>query len=513
MRDRDSAVAQPGSGRDRRAKYSALWARSFWPFLLLKPFVVVLALLCGAAATTASARVIYVTPEGLPGYAPGQAGPVPAQPFVDATFAELSAGDVAQLLSTSPDPNVRTIFRGRIEIRSKSPGSEPVVIRGLRSRTVIAGVPIEELRDCPMPREDRRGCAREGDQVAAGQDFVEQVLTSVTTSPPEGDKDLLSELLEAAPLPAGSFATAISPFPNARQLAEAACIDLIDVDGIVLEDLTFENCWISAVRVQSSRRITLKSSMVLGGTYGLAVKGARPDDSSRRAASDITVENVTWVQDVSGFENGDPRTGKCRADRIWKAGCPGDMWRVLPWGAVHHGAAEHFNGALLGGINISGDVVFRSNTVRNAFNGIRLTARSCSIALLPGEAERTECAYNARVRIYDNLFSYVRDNPVELKDWATDARIFHNRFHNSHAWLSLDGMGGGPVYIYGNRGWFDDRPTLRWSAAIEGATCARQETVGRDRHGDFDPVLDRRFNYTDGYGTGSGSMWSSRNGG
>ena len=176
-------------------------------------------------------------------------------------------------------------------------------------------------------------------------------------------------------------------------------------------------------------------------------------------------------------------------------GCPGDMWRKLPWGVVHHGAYQHFNGALLGGMHIAGDVIFRHNQVVNAFNGIRLTARSCSKIPADGKLPRTECRFNHRVWIYDNDFSYVRDNPVELEDWAEDAYIFQNQFHNAHAPLSFDGMGGGPVYVFGNVGWFDDRPTKTWSSAIHGGPCVHSETVDKGQKYRFDPILDRKFDY------------------
>ena len=97
--------------------------------------------------------------------------------------------------------------------------------------------------------------------------------------------------------------------------------------------------------------------------------------------------------------------------------------------------------------------------------------------------ERTSCPYNDGIWVTGNIFLYIRDNPVELEDWATNAFIAQNQFHNAHAWLSFDGMGGGPVYVYGNRGWFDDRPAGRWSKAINGETWWRQETVARPPHG------------------------------
>lgn len=65
------------------------------------------------------------------------------------------------------------------------------------------------------------------------------------------------------------------------------------------------------------------------------------------------------------------------------------------------------------------------------------------------------------VEIYDNDFQFNRDNPVEPEDYAANWWVFHNRIYNGHGWFSLDGVKGGPVYIFGNVGWFDDKPARR----------------------------------------------------
>jgi hypothetical protein len=62
-----------------------------------------------------------------------------------------------------------------------------------------------------------------------------------------------------------------------------------------------------------------------------------------------------------------------------------------------------------------------------------------------------------------------RDDPVEPEDQAINWWIHHNPIYNSHGWFSVDGVGGGPVYIWGNVGWFDDKParnciTAEWAA-------------------------------------------------
>ncbi len=66
---------------------------------------------------------------------------------------------------------------------------------------------------------------------------------------------------------------------------------------------------------------------------------------------------------------------------------------------------------------------------------------------------------SCNIEIYDNDFQFIRDNPVEPEDQAVNWWIYHNRIYNGHGWISLDGVGGGPMYIYGNVGWFDDKPS------------------------------------------------------
>jgi hypothetical protein len=82
---------------------------------------------------------------------------------------------------------------------------------------------------------------------------------------------------------------------------------------------------------------------------------------------------------------------------------------------------------------------------------VRLRANRCPLYEVCG----------ANVEIYDNDFQFIRDNPVEPEDHAENWWIHHNRIYNGHAWFSLDGVSGGPIYIFANVGWFDDKPARR----------------------------------------------------
>jgi hypothetical protein len=435
----------------------------------------------------ARAATYFVTPGGGPGYdAVGREVAAATHRFDQSTFALLRPGDTLQLLATAPDGI--TSYEGRLTLdRVGTANSLPITIKGLGARTKLIGKTIEALRDCPMPEQD----------VEKNCDDAHIVIARVTKG---AQRDLLVALTDAAPDQAsgalvGPFA--VPAFGAGGRLRKAACIDLDRVDGLVIEDLDFEDCWLSAVRAIRSRRLTLRNALIRGGSYGLAVKGTKD-----RPADQITVEGVTWVQDTSGYIETShkglqwctPATSSA-APRLTELGCPGRMWRGLPWGVSHHGITEHFNGALLGGVDVTGDVVFRHNRVFSAFNGIRLKAKSCE-DLLASNLTASTCPYNTRISIDSNDFSYVRDNPVEMEVFSRDVVILRNRLHNAHAWFSFDNMGGGPIYIFANRGWFDDMPALPWSRnAGGGPACDRNPRPKPEAGGSFDPMLDRRFNY------------------
>ena len=439
------------------------------------------------ASTDVLAKTVYVTPAGGTGFDEKNIAHTPTRAFVTNNFDDLQPGDVLKFLSDSADPQHVAMFEGRISLQDLRAEVAPLVIEGLGERTRIVGLNIDDLRACPMPKQDAAGCA---DALLSARDAVR---LRVAASGPDRSSDLLETILREPSIFAaqGAAVFGIKPNPalNKTNPGRAACIDLERVDGLIVSGLHFQNCWLVAIRARNSSHITLKNSVIVGSSYGLAASG----EPNGRPASHIVVEHVRWIQDASSFLGGDPFKNDCPMERQWVRGCPGDMWRKLPWGVVHHGAYQHFNGALLGGMHIAGDVIFRHNQVVNAFNGIRLTARSCSKIPADGKLPRTECRFNHRVWIYDNDFSYVRDNPVELEDWAEDAYIFQNQFHNAHAPLSFDGMGGGPVYVFGNVGWFDDRPTKTWSSAIHGGPCVHSETVDKGQKYRFDPILDRRI--------------------
>jgi hypothetical protein len=65
---------------------------------------------------------------------------------------------------------------------------------------------------------------------------------------------------------------------------------------------------------------------------------------------------------------------------------------------------------------------------------------------------------NRDVTVIDNDFVYIRDNAVEPEKRAVNWTIARNRIVNGHAWFSFDDVSGGPIYIWGNVGWYTDIP-------------------------------------------------------
>lgn len=434
----------------------------------------------GAAACPAidasSPSTVYVTPDGRPGYAPDCAVPIPSRRYEPKTFEGMTPGTIVQLLPSTPGAKDVAYFEGQILLKDL----ERITLRGLGRRTIVRGLSLDGVRDCPAPPLDARGCR---ERLADNREVSHYAA-----------HNLFEALLDAGPNGTSDAVEGYGAKPKSDKLDGATCIDIKGSEQITIEDVDFDSCWLAAIRVKTSHGITLRRAFITRGSYGVVVRGQKPGQPEERRSSGITVEDTTWVQDVSGYEGEDARFGACKATYRWKNGCPGDMWRTIPWGSVHHGSYDHFNGALLTTSHVAGPIVFRRNSIFNAYNGVRLTARQCSNALKAGEGDAVCRDYSDGIWIYGNRFSYIRDNPVELEDWVRNAYIYDNEIHNSHAWFSFDGAGGGPVYIFANRGWFDDMPAMRWSAKIVAPECKKVTDYGDF----FDSRYDRRFDYSEG---------------
>jgi hypothetical protein len=217
------------------------------------------------------------------------------------------------------------------------------------------------------------------------------------------------------------------------------CFVFENVAYLVVENLTVRNCLPAAfVNYGNSHYVAIRSSVLVGGM--MPVFAGRYSDH-------LLIEDNVWTQDPSGYT--EDQSGY--SGRVDLATRPGRMWDTIPWGVVHHGSRAYLNGGLVGSLRTAGSIIIRRNIIRNAYNGVRLRANRCP---------RYETC-GANLEIYDNDFQFIRDNPVEPEDHAENWWIHHNRIYNGHAWFSLDGVSGGPIFIFGNIGWFDDKPARR----------------------------------------------------
>ena len=185
---------------------------------------------------------------------------------------------------------------------------------------------------------------------------------------------------------------------------------------LIFESLKIKNCWPYFLYLKSSRNIALRNSKVTDSKYVVYAKD--PTTHS------ILIDNNKWVQDPSK-----------------------KIWKDIPWNESHHGTHSYLNGGLFGSKNILGNVTFRNNYVRYAFNAIRMRAE-------PGMGRNL----NSNVNIENNRFAFIRDNVVEPEGSGQNWWTHGNTIKNAHAWFSLTEARVGYFYFFGNVGFITDKP-------------------------------------------------------
>ena len=213
-----------------------------------------------------------------------------------------------------------------------------------------------------------------------------------------------------------------------------AFLKLFRSDHIVLENLSFENCWPNAIYLRSCQDIKVKGCTGTGGRYFLYAR-----QTDQHPTKGLVLDGVTWVQDPDH-----------------------DMWDGRhTWPEIKGQAKEFdasfFNGAMLGAFDIEGQVVVRNCKINHAFNAIRMDIREKRIG---GTEEQPCIARNRNVRIHDNSFAFIRDNAVEPEMGAQDWCVYNNRFYNCHAAFSIDGVAMRDFIILANWVLNDRRPGL-----------------------------------------------------
>lgn len=182
---------------------------------------------------------------------------------------------------------------------------------------------------------------------------------------------------------------------------------------ITIDNLSFKNCWVDVVRAHDSSYISLMNCSIKGGRRAFFAEGRR--------SHHLLVENCYWEQ----------------GEHVWtKEG-------KFSWAELHHGAFKHYNGSIFQAKMIGGSFVIRDNYIRNVYNGIRLS--------IMGDAENDTLACT-NGEVYRNIIENSADNAFEPEVYCKNLHFYHNKMINSHAFVSITEVGGGPLYFYGNTG-------------------------------------------------------------
>ncbi|MDR1089821.1 MAG: glycoside hydrolase family 88 protein [Prevotella sp.] len=186
-----------------------------------------------------------------------------------------------------------------------------------------------------------------------------------------------------------------------------------DCSWITIDNLSFRNCWVDVVRVDNSNYISFINSDIRGGRRALFAQG--------RKSHHLLVENCYWEQ----------------GSHVW------EKENEFTWEELHHGEFRYYNGSIFQAKMTGGSFVIRDNYIKNVYNGIRLSVM--------GDAENDTLACT-NGEIYRNVIENSSDNAFEPEVYCNNIHFYHNKMINSHAFISVAEVGGGPLYIYGNTG-------------------------------------------------------------
>ena len=192
---------------------------------------------------------------------------------------------------------------------------------------------------------------------------------------------------------------------NAFQMEDCSWIDI--------EGFSIRNCWTDIITSVDVSYLSVKQCDVIGGKRLLYAKG--------RKSHHFLIENCRWEQDI----------------RVWT------HEEGYTWEELHHGRYSHFNGSIFQGEGISGVFVLRNNQIKNTFNAFRLS---------PVGDGRIDMLASSNGDINNNLIINTSDNVLEPEVYCHNLYFYHNRLVNGHAFISVTGVGGGPIYLFGNTG-------------------------------------------------------------
>jgi hypothetical protein len=218
-------------------------------------------------------------------------------------------------------------------------------------------------------------------------------------------------------------AEAAGRYPGVYPIAHEAQLRLSDCSWIALDTLRFQRCWPTAVWIKDSTDLILRDVAIEDSTYAVYAIG----EGTRR----LLLDHCLWVQDPTRHR----------------------LWRDTYWKAVHgtkdipgSGGARAYDGSFFLGDRIAGELEIKNCTIEHAFNGIHLFNGQLDVRL------------NRNVNIHHNRFGWIKDNPIEPEDFATNWWIHENEIFNAHKWFSFEMKGHGYFYVFRNCGYFTDKP-------------------------------------------------------
>jgi hypothetical protein len=260
---------------------------------------------------------------------------------------------VVQLLSADPAGEQVTVFRIAKDpcnyriARVMGSAEAPLVIRGAKKNgrwlIQVAADSIDEIVNGKFHCE--RAVARLSQPLLTGRR--------------RGRREEIGSMLQGAAAAIDQAPPALMGLGAGDQYRLIPCFRVTRSRFVVLEDLHFKDCWVSAVFIADSSNIRVAGNLIEGSSYPVFATALHVPVGGMRG---FTIENNVWIQDTSGYGPGKPAPCKTVGASL---DCPGIVWTTIPWAVTHDTWYEHMNGGLFGSFDIGGGVVFRGNKVTN----------------------------------------------------------------------------------------------------------------------------------------------------
>ena len=241
-------------------------------------------------------------------------------------------------------------------------------------------------------------------------------------------------------------------YPSVGQVADWAALVLSDCQFVLIDGLSFKDCWPTALYLDRSQNIAVINCDFEGGTIAIGANGIE--------TRDILIEGCSWQQTKARH-----------------------MWDHIAWEAIH-GSYENaqrgvdlkndqrqYDGDFFRAWNIAGNVTIRDNDIEDAFNGVHFFN---GVDVLPPGVDAEAIRFNngrrsaSNVLIENNRFVRIRDNCIEPEDHAWNWVVRSNTFDDCYAPYSLELNRAGWFYIYDNHHWILNQP----------GKCTKSERTG-----------------------------------